>query len=225
MKKHQSGVLGTYDSIADRWNECNYKTRSWVRFFRVFLKKSDVVLDAGCGNGMNAISMAPFARKVYAVDFSPKMVFYAKRNVRKSRLSKKIFVSKADLLQLPFKNSFFDIAAYFAVVHHFTEKKEWHKVFSEMNRVLKKGGLAFVTVWNKTTAKTSLAQATKRIFVHFKSKTGREIPRLYYFFSKKQLFALAKKHGFRVKEFFYETRGKKTNAKEGRNLCLVLQKR
>lgn len=221
----KGGVKAVYEAIAERWNARHYKARSWVRFFRKFLQKSDVVLDAGCGNGINAVSMAPFVRKVYAVDFSPKMVALAKANVAKALLSGKITASEADVRKLPFKNSFFDAAAYFAVVHHFTEKSGWEKVFSEMSRVLKNGGLAFVTVWNKANAKKSLVQATKRVFVHFKTKTGRRLPRLYYFFSKKQLLSLAKKHGFRVKEVFYEKQGRLTNTKEGGNLCLVLQKR
>lgn len=225
MKNTQKDVLGVYESIADRWNERHYKSRSWMRFFRPLLKKTDVVLDAGCGNAINAISLAPFCKKIYAIDFSPKMVVYAKRNVRKSEFSKKIAASKGDVLKLPFKDSFFNAVAYFAVIHHLFGKKDWDLAFSEMNRVLKKGGLVFITVWNAETGKQTLENAVRTQFIDFESKTGKKMARLYYFFTKKQLFELARKNGFTVKESFYERRGNKTSVDEGRNFCMVLQKK
>src|SRR3989338_6983011 len=91
-----------YDLIADRWNEKHYKTRSWVRFFRHFIAKKGVLLDAGCGNAINSIYLAPIAKKIYAVDLSKRMVSLAKSNVKKEKLSKGIAVTHADVLNLPF---------------------------------------------------------------------------------------------------------------------------
>ncbi|MEM4254931.1 MAG: methyltransferase domain-containing protein [Candidatus Norongarragalinales archaeon] len=217
----QKDVRKVYDAIAERWNERHYKTRSWVRFFRPMLKKNDVVLDAGCGNGVNAISFAPFVRKIYAVDFSPKMVEYAKRNVRKAKLSKKIIASKADVLKLPFKNSFFNVAAYFAVAHHFSGKRELQLLFSEMSRVLKKKGFAFVTVrcegW-------SAQEAGKAVFFNYAGKTGLTLPRIYSSPGKKTLVSVASKSGLALRKFFFERKGRLCTKREARNFCLVFQK-
>jgi len=214
-------VLEVYDSVAESWNKRHYKTRSWIRFFRPMLKKGDVVLDAGCGNAVNAISFAPFCKKIYAVDFSQKMVFFAKKNVRKAKLSKKIAVSKADVLALPFKDSFFDVAAYFAVAHHFFGKRDLQALFSEMSRVLKKKGIAFVTVRGEA---WSLEAANKTMFFNYTAKTGRALPLIYSFLGKKTLVSAASKNRLALRKFFFERKGVLCRKKEARNLCLVLQK-
>jgi ubiquinone/menaquinone biosynthesis C-methylase UbiE len=224
MKSGGISVVQAFDTIAEEWNEKHPQRRAWVPLFERFLKKTDVLLDAGCGNGINSIALAPFVKKICAFDASPKMVFYAKKNVTQAGLCKKINVKKASVFRLPYKPSFFDVVAYFAVVHHFAKPKEWKKVFSEMNRVLKKGGLAFVTVWNKFKAQELERLAHRNMMVHFVKKTGERIPRMHYFFTEEELVELAEKHGFKVKEKFYEKSGKKVAKEKAKNLCLVLQK-
>ncbi|MFH1056668.1 MAG: class I SAM-dependent methyltransferase [Candidatus Micrarchaeota archaeon] len=217
-------VVGAFNVIAEEWNEKHSKARAWVPLFEKFLKKTDVLLDAGCGNGVNSIALAPFVNKICAFDASPKMVFYARKNVRQAGLGKKISVKKASIFKIPFKNSFFDVVAYFAVVHHFAKPAEWKKVFSEMNRVLKKGGLAFVTVWNKFNAKELERLAHRNMLVSFVKKTGEKIPRMHYFFTERELVALVEANGFAVKEKFYEKSGKRVAREKAKNLCLVLRK-
>jgi len=211
-----------YDLIADRWNEKHYKTRSWVRFFRHFIAKKGVLLDAGCGNAINSIYLAPIAKKIYAVDLSKRMVSLAKSNVKKEKLSKRIAVTHADVLNLPFKNSFFDYAAYFAVLHHFLNKKDWERAFGEMNRVLKKGGLAFITV--KNIDYSNRGSKGKVVSLNFSDNTSQNSARVYYLIEKKQIVSLVEKCGFKVKSFFYEKRGVLTSRRSGFNSCLVLQK-
>ena len=111
--------------------------------------------------------------------------------------------------------------AYFAVIHHFAKPNEWKKIFSEMRRVLKPKGLAFVTVWNKL---KGLETEPKVVFLGFPKKNGERVPRMHYFFEEGQLTCLAEESGFIVEEVFYERNGEKTTKGKGRNLCLVLSK-
>ena len=222
MKK--ISVVKAFDSIAGEWNEKHPAPRAWVPLFKTFLKKKGVLLDAGCGNGVNSIAFAPLVEKIYAIDASRRMVEFARVNVSSNGLNDKIIVKKASILSLPFNDSFFDAVAYFAVIHHFAKPREWRKIFSEMRRVLKRGGLAFVTAWNKLKAEQMEAHAQKTMFVHFTKKTGERVPRLHYFFGELELARLAEENGFRVKSVFYERGGKKSDRAKGKNLCLVLRK-
>ena len=224
MKKKGFSVVRAFDTIAEEWNEKHSQRRAWVPLFERFLGENDVLLDAGCGNGINSIALAPFVKKVFAFDASPKMVSYAKKNVSQAGLGKKITVRKASVLNVPYKNSFFNAAAYFAVVHHFFKPNEWAKIFSEMNRVLKKGGLAFVTVWNKFNAAEMERLGHRNMMVNFVKKTGEKVPRMHHFFTEEELVELAKKHGFEINEKFYEKSGKRVAKEKGKNLCLVLEK-
>lgn len=211
-----------YDLIADRWNEKHYKARSWTRYFRKFIAKKGFLLDAGCGNAINSISLAPLTKKIYAIDLSRQMVSHAKSNVSKSNLSRKISVRQGDVLKLPFKDSFFDYAACFAVLHHFLDEKEWEKAFGELNRVLKKGGLAFITIKNINHA--NRGSKGKVVKLNFSDDKAPDKSRVYYLIEKKALLLMVKKHGFKVKSFFYEKKGFLTNQKSGFNSCLVLEK-
>lgn len=217
-------VVEVFDLIAGDWNEKHHKARAWVALFKKFLEETDVVLDAGCGNGINSIELAPLVKKIYAIDASPRMVSFAKENVAKASLNEKVEVSEASVLSLPFEDSQFDVAAYFAVVHHFDKPAEWKKLFSEANRVLKKNGLAFVTVWNKVNADERMKLATKSMFINFKKKTGEELPRLYYLFDRSEIEKLAEDSGFAVEEVFFEESGKMVSEEKCKNLCMVLKK-
>lgn len=208
-------VEKAFDAIASEWNERHSDARAWLPLFLKSFKKSDVVLDAGCGNANNAIAIAPLVKKIYAIDVSREMLAFARRNVRKNKLTKKISIKRTSVLSLPFKNGFFDAAAYFAVVHHFQKKSERSLAFSEMNRVLKNGGLALVTIWNKASGNRSIA---------FVAKNNR-VPRLHHFYSEREITFLAKKSGFSVVSLFYEKSGKAVAKEKGKNLCLVLRKR
>ena len=204
-------VSKAFDAIAEEWNAKYSKPRSWVRLFEKHLKKTDIVLDAGCGNAVNAIALANRVKKIYAIDDSGKMVGIAKENVAKAGLENKIMVEKASVLKLPF-----DVVMYFAVVHHFAKPSEWNKIFSEMRRVLKPNGLVFITVWQKR-------GLNGKVLVSFPKKTGERVKRLYYFFEEEGVKRLSEESRFKVKEMFYEKKGMRAAKEPGDNLCLVLR--
>jgi len=217
-------VEKTFDEIAGEWNERHAEARAWLPLFLKYFKKTDVVLDAGCGNANNSIAIAPLVKKIYAIDVSRNMLKFARKNVRNNKLNRKISLKRASVLSLPFKNSFFDVCAYFAVVHHFQRAADRKKVFREMNRVLKSGGRAFVTVWNKINAKALARPANRNMFVNFTKKTGEQVPRMHHFYAEREIISLAEKSGFAVLKLFFEKSGKRVAKAKGKNLCLVLRK-
>lgn len=131
------------------WDE-NWKERSFenqVRELRInptywrlldILKKGDKVIEAGCGYGQWVYALDKQGYDITGVDIAEKTI---------SKL-KKIFpnlkVMTADVENLPFKDNQFNAYLSFGVIEHFPDGPE--KVLSEAQRVLKKGGLLYLTI-------------------------------------------------------------------------------
>ncbi len=209
----------TYDAIARERDEARKQPREWLKLFLPFIKKNWVVLDAGCGNANNAIEIARHANHVVCLDFSKKMLECAQENARAEN-AKNIDFVKADFTRMPFNNQAFDAAFYIAVLHHLRPGREQRAAFKEMNRVLKPGALVFASVWNKNQPRFKKLK-NKSTLVKWKDT---KLKRYYYFFEEKEIRALARAHGFRVRELFYEKNGVKTARSGAHNLCFILEK-
>jgi arsenite methyltransferase len=100
------------------------------------IKKGDTVLDLGCGSGNQVLNLCEITGKngfIYGLDITPEMIGKARTKNNKSNVK---FVL-GDIHKLPFKNDFFDEVLSNCVINHSLDKK---KVYSEIFRVLKKGG-------------------------------------------------------------------------------------
>jgi len=212
----------TYDAIACDRDASRKQPREWLKFFLPFIKKKWVVLDAGCGNANNAIEIARRAKRVVCLDFSQKTLECARENARAAN-AKNIKFVKADVVKLPLRDAAFDAAVYVAVLCHLRPGREQGAAFKEMNRVLKPHGTAFASIWNKT----------QHLFAEIRGKSalvpgaawgGKRFKRYYYFFDEKEIRALARAHGFRVRELFYERKGVKTAREGAWNVCFILEK-
>ena len=99
----------------------------------------DRALDAGTGAGFILPTLAHMAREVDGVDLSPVLkyaeVMLDKRGIHNVRLQ------QADVLQLPFEASSFDLIVCLSVIEHIPDPAA---AFAEMARVLRPGGIAIV---------------------------------------------------------------------------------
>ncbi|NYZ77952.1 class I SAM-dependent methyltransferase [Candidatus Micrarchaeota archaeon] len=213
----------TYDAIARERDAARKQPREWLKFFLPFLKRNWVVLDAGCGNANNAIEIARRVKRVACLDFSKETLECARENARAAKLERKIELIKADITKMPFRNAEFDAAFYVAVLHHLRSGREQNAAFKEMNRVLKPRGLVFAQYWNKTQPRFAKIKG-KSALVPGAAWGGKRFKRYYYFFDEKEIRALARAHGFRVSELFYEKNGVKTVRKGAWNVCFILEK-
>jgi ubiquinone/menaquinone biosynthesis C-methylase UbiE len=103
------------------------------------------VLDLGCGTGRITIPMAQRACQVTGVDLSAQMI--ARLREKAEKLGLNVDLREADMEQLPFEASSFDvITCVLALMHIPPESRQ--PVFVEANRVLKPGGKMIVTVKN-----------------------------------------------------------------------------
>ncbi len=132
--------------------------------------KNKIVLDAGCGSGKFSATIAKLgAKKVYGLDLGEKGLNFAKKQALKKKYCSKIKYIKGSLLNIPFKNNYFDVIFSNGVVHH---TANYNKCISEFSRVLKTKGNLYLYV-NGLFGLFELLQDTLRV-------CNQDIPRNYF---------------------------------------------
>lgn len=105
------------------------------------ISPDDVVLDIGCGGGMNINRMAQSAKKVYGVDYSIESVNLSKEVNADLIREGRVEVYEGNVMDLPFEDNTFDIVTAFETVYFWPDIE---KSFGEVKRVLKPGGMFLI---------------------------------------------------------------------------------
>lgn len=103
-----------------------------------------VVLEVGCGFGVDLSRFASAGARVTAIDFSSTAAPLAKEHLRAQGLEGE--VSLGDSENLPFPDATFDLVWSHGVIHH---SPETERAAREILRVLKPGGRAVVMVYHR----------------------------------------------------------------------------
>jgi len=199
MKKTKQELI--WNQIAPTWNK--YKKEQFgdkTGILKRFISKKDSkVLDLGCGSGRNFFK---FKGVIYGVDFSEEMLKYAKNNAE--NLGTKVILKKSQAHKLDFPDGYFDKALFIATLHCIDSKIKRKKAVKELYRVLKKGGRAIMTVWNKDSKRWKSKSKEKLVYWNIGKK---KVWRYYYLFSPDELKGLLEDTGFKiVKESFSKAR-------------------
>lgn len=102
------------------------------------VKKSDLVLDAGCGIGGSGIWLVENrGANIVGLDIVDKQLVRGRDLVRKRNLARKTDFVKGDFQGLPFKDEVFDVFWSLESIEHVTNLKDF---MQEAFRVLKPGG-------------------------------------------------------------------------------------
>ncbi len=120
--------------FADKLKECFGNDLSSIR-----------LLDIGCGGGVLAEEFARLNCQVTGVDISAESVDVARAHAREEGLSINYQIGSAT--QLQYDENSFDVVSCCDVLEHIDE---WKQVLSEVERILKKGGLFFFDTINRT---------------------------------------------------------------------------
>jgi ubiquinone/menaquinone biosynthesis C-methylase UbiE len=184
-----------WDKIAEQWYHFRQKPFYELRTVLDFSAKKwkpGKILDIGTGNARNLLVFAKHRFKCYGIDFSSRMLGFAKRFARENRFH--VNLEKARAEKLPYKNRSFDYALNIALLQHIP--KESHlKAVKEMHRVLKAKGKAVVTAWNKWQPQFIFRKKELLIPWHVK---GTAYNRYHYLFNYFELRNLLKEAGFKI---------------------------
>ena len=152
------------------------------------------------------------------MDFSREMIRFAQKYSQKFNFVATLSVS--EVRYLPFADQTFDWAIAVATYHHIKGEGQL-TALGELQRVLKPGGEAFITVWNKWQPRFWFRG--KEVAVPW--RTGdKTLYRYYYLFSYSELVRLVKKAGFRVLKSFPESSYRLPIKFFSRNICLLVRK-
>lgn len=169
----QQAVRDDFDRIAGleppRWD---HNVHYHAHLLRLLPASCDAILDVGCGAGAFTRLLAPRARTVTGVDFSPEMIRRARAGA--AVLPNVMFV-KADVLQLDWPEGSLDAIVTIAALHHVPLRE----ALERMRRWLRPGGRlvaldvlardrAIDLVWRVPAKAASL--------VHSLARNGRLVP-------------------------------------------------
>ncbi|MFC2051482.1 class I SAM-dependent methyltransferase [Chloroflexota bacterium] len=207
-----------FNQIAPGW----YNFRHWS-IFRSELEalaqrwQKGTLLNIGCAHGPDFL---PFRQdfEVYGVDFSTNMLGFALKYSQKFNFAANLLV--ADVSHLPFKDETFDWAVSVATYHHIKGKQERQAALNELRRVLKPGGEAFITVWNRW--QPGFWFSGKEVAVPWRTK-DKTLYRYYYLFSYPELERMTKEAGFQLLKSFPESSYRFPLKFFSRNICLLVR--
>lgn len=137
--------MPTWDELfrdeKNRWDEPHEQVISLAdrlqarAFFRV--------LDLGCGAGRHLAYLASRGFTVDGMDISPNGLRYTRERLIDANLP--VRLSLADMTDLPYAGCCFDAIVSTYVIHH-NREAGLRKTISEIWRLLKPGGVAFITI-------------------------------------------------------------------------------
>ena len=186
-------IMNEWEEIAEGWEHWRQKPIKEIEEL-VDRWKSGRILDLGCGNGRNLLPFAKRGFECCGVDFSRRMILLSRRRFEKENLP--AFFLVADASHLPFSSHSFHYCMAIAVLHHL-RGEERRKCAEEIWRILKPGGEAFISVWNRLD-KTFLFFPCDG-FVPWK-KRDKVVMRYYHFFTKWELEKILRNVGFEIIE-------------------------
>ncbi|MBV8571758.1 MAG: ArsR family transcriptional regulator [Acidobacteriaceae bacterium] len=138
LTKRQDKVRSYFDSLAGRFGREYLPGRSWQGLAEILLSLlcPMVIADLGAGEGTFSQLLARRARRVIAIDSSPKMVEIAERLAREHGLTNVEF-RVGDMESVPVPDSEVDLAFFSQSLHHSLHPE---RAVMEAYRILRPGG-------------------------------------------------------------------------------------
>lgn len=156
-------------------------------WYEPWVKKSDIVLDVGCGNGQRAIKLSRICSKVVGFDIESRNINLAQKEAKKLNINNVDFYQSNAEKKFIEKDSGFNVVFFCDVIEHLNNDAH---VLSEIYRVLKKSGILLLiapnidTVWKKM-------QKNAGLFYFSDPDHKKE-------YNKKEIINLLEKSGFKI---------------------------
>ena len=208
-----------FNQIAESW----YRVRHWPLLKTELEELAErwqggKLLNVGCAHGPDFL---PFRQgfELWGLDSSINMLKQAL--VYSTKHEFYVNLLAADALSLPFSDNTFDWVISVATFHHVKGKTERENAFTELRRVLKPDGEAFLTVWNHGQPRFWLKSKDQQVPWRLQNET---VYRYYHLFSYGELRKLLTKTGMEViamspgKSYHFPIRN------FSRNICVLVRK-
>lgn len=186
--------------IADYWE--NKKTISLmdknlkkleIDSIQQFLKKTDSVIDIGCGDGQSACEYSKVVKSVLAIDNSQNMVDKATKLAKNNHPN--LVIKKWNILDLNSLNKKFDVAITDRVITNLPSWELQKKAILDIKSILKKNG-RYIMIENYNEGFTRLNKLRTALGL-------KKIPKHWHntFLNKNQVISFLKNH-FKIKTQF-----------------------
>ena len=126
----------------------------------IWSSDKNLILDAGCGNGVNTIRLLNRGFDVVSIDFSEEALELCKKNLIENKLLEVARIEKADLLNLDFDDSTFDSVLCWGVLMHIHEIE---LALQNLCRVIKLGGFLVICEVSQNALDTLIGKTINRI--------------------------------------------------------------
>ncbi|MBT3721624.1 class I SAM-dependent methyltransferase [archaeon] len=189
QEKITDDVSKFYDVV---WSKYIPEVEEQKKFLKRYLGlkniKGKIILDAGCGTGVAAVSLKLLgAKEVYAIDISEGSLKTAKKLAKEHKV--KITFKKENLLDLKLDKKF-DVIHSFGVLHHTADCR---LAFDNVLNLLKPKGKFYVALYLKTPL-TFLQQSARYVL--------RKLPKQYWIPVSKAIRGLFVRGSKRTKRGF-----------------------
>jgi excisionase family DNA binding protein len=133
-----------FEQVAGKWEEISSQYYDSSIINKIidsgFLKDNMTVLDYGAGDGFIARGIAPYARKIIAIDTSGSMLDELERKAKSQGIAN-ILTFECDINEVPLRSASVDLVCASMILHHIEEPRE---LIAEFHRVLKPEGILFI---------------------------------------------------------------------------------
>lgn len=173
-------VLKPYMQIAEHFDKTREYMWKGIKDFIKSKNNTDLLLDAGCGNGKNMLAKN---KGINCVGFD----FCESNN--KICNKKGLDVSTINIKTIPYRDSVFDHTFTVAVIHHIEQEIDRVKAINELVRVTKPGGTIFIQVWSADIPKNKKfikINDNNDYFITWFVKKDHLIKRYYHLFTREE---------------------------------------
>lgn len=176
------------DTVQESIDLCPYQTIEPV--FRQHLPKSGRILEAGCGLGRWVFYLRNLGYDITGID----MAADALRAARDFDPAAPIL--NENILRTSFTDASYDAVISLGVVEHFEEGPQ--AAFAETMRLLRPGGLFFVTVPTQNLSRVVCANHLKSLKRWLRRRAGEQYVFEEYRYSRRMFSSLLRKAGFSI---------------------------